>query len=83
LSTQGRVFVVLQNRAPIALEGIRVTPALVDAAGRVVQTAPTVYFDKPIAPGDREARDAGIGALTQEQMAALRFRIDGARVVEQ
>ena len=82
MSTQGRVFVVVQNRAPIALEDIRVTPALVDATGRVLQTAPPVYFDKPIAPGDRDARDAGIGALTQQQMGALRFRIDGARVAE-
>jgi predicted Zn-dependent protease len=82
LSTKGRVFVVVQNRAPIALADIRVTPALVDAAGRVVQTAPPVRFDEPIAPGERAALDAGIGVLTQQQMAALRFRIDGARVVE-
>jgi tetratricopeptide (TPR) repeat protein len=82
LTTKGRVFVVVQNRAPIALADISVTPALVDGAGRVVQTAPTLRFNQSIAPGEQAALDAGIGALTQQQMAALRFRIDGARVVE-
>jgi predicted Zn-dependent protease len=82
LSSQGRVFVVVQNRAPVALVDVRVTPVLVDASGRVVQTASPVRFDREIAPGDRAALDAGIGTLTQEQLGALRFRIEGARVVE-
>jgi len=81
-STTGRVYVVVQNRAPIAISDIRVTPVLVDAAGRVVQSAPPVRFVRPIAPGERDALDAGVGALTQQQMSALRFRIDGARAAE-
>ena len=82
MSTKGRVFVVVQNRAPIALADIRVTPLLVDASGRIVQSAPAVRFDQPIAPGERAALDAGIGALTEQQLAALKFRIEGARVVD-
>ena len=76
------MFVVVQNRAPIPLSDIRVTPVLVDAAGRVVRSAQTVRIAQAVPSGDRVAVDAGIGQLTPEQQAGLRFRIDGARVVE-
>ena len=82
LSSKGRVFLVVQNRASIPLTDIRVTPVLVDAAGRVIQTAPTVRITQALPPGERLAVDAGIGELTQEQMAALRFRVEGARASE-
>ena len=82
LSSKGRVFLVVQNRASIPISDIRVTPVLVDAAGRVVQTAPTVRIPQTLPPGERFAVDAGFGDLTQEQMAALRFRVDGARASE-
>jgi predicted Zn-dependent protease len=82
VSSKGRVFLVVQNRAPIPISDIRVTPVLVDAAGRVVRTAAPVRISQVMAPGERVALDAGVGELTQEQLAALRFRIEGARAAE-
>jgi predicted Zn-dependent protease len=82
VSSKGRVFLVVQNRAPIPISDIRVTPVLVDAAGRVVRAATPVRISQAVAPGERVAVDSGVGELTSEQMSALRFRIDGARAVE-
>jgi beta-barrel assembly-enhancing protease len=82
LDGQGRVFVVIQNRAPVALTNVQVTPVLVDAAGRVVRQASPVRLGRVLAAGERVVADAGVGALTQEQLAAMRFRVDGARIAE-
>jgi beta-barrel assembly-enhancing protease len=82
LDANGRVVLVIQNRAPIRLTDIRVTPVLVNAAGQVVQTASTVRVGQAIGANERVAVDAGIGALAQEQLQNLRFRVDGARAAE-
>lgn len=82
LDGQGRVFVVVQNRAPVALVNVQVTPVLVDAAGRVVRQASPVRIGRTLAAGERVVADAGVGVLTQEQLAAMRFRVDGARIAE-
>jgi len=82
LDPTGRVVMVVQNRAPIPLSNILVTPVLVNAAGQVVRTASTIRINQTLASGQQVAVDAGIGALPQDQLQALRFRIDGARPAE-
>jgi beta-barrel assembly-enhancing protease len=82
LDANGRVMLVIQNRAPIKLGDIRVTPVLVNAAGQIAQTGSTVRVGQALGPNERIAVDAGIGSLAQEQLANLRFRVDGARAVE-
>ena len=80
LDSKGRVMLRLQNRAPVALAGIVVTPVLVDAAGRVLQQGRPVRLSRVLQPGEQLAVDAGLGALTQEQLNGLRFRVDAASV---
>jgi predicted Zn-dependent protease len=82
LDGYGRVVLVVQNRAPIALSNIQVTPVLVDAAGRIVQTAAPVRISQTLPAGQSVAVDAGVGQLQQPQLASLRFRVDGARAAE-
>jgi len=82
LDPSGRVLLVVQNRAPISLSDVRVTPVLVDGAGRVVRTGAPVRVGRVLASGEQVALDAGLGQLPQEQLAALRFRVDGARAAE-
>jgi beta-barrel assembly-enhancing protease len=82
LDGYGRVMLIVQNRAPIALSDIRVTPVLVDAAGRIMQTAAPVRIPGPVPAGGRIAADAGIGQLPQQQLQNLKFRVDGARAAE-
>ncbi|HVF15622.1 MAG TPA: M48 family metalloprotease [Steroidobacteraceae bacterium] len=79
---QGRPILVIQNRAPVALTNIQVTPVLVDASGRVLQQGAPVRVGRTLKAGEQIAADAGLGALTQEQLPYLRFRVDGARVAE-
>lgn len=82
LDANGRVVLVIQNRTPIRLSDIRVTPVLVNTAGQIVQTGSTIRVTQSLAANQQVAVDAGIGALPQEQMQALRFRVDGARPAE-
>jgi predicted Zn-dependent protease len=82
LDPSGRVLMIIQNRAPIALDDILVTPVLVNAAGQVVRTGSTVRITQALGAGQQVAVDAGLGQLPQEQLGALRFRVDGARVVD-
>ena len=39
LDSRGELIGVIENRAPVALRGIVVTPVRVDGAGRIVQSA--------------------------------------------
>ena len=79
---QGRLIVVIQNRAPVALANMQVTPVLIDNAGRILQQGQPVRFNRPLGPGEQAALDAGIGNVPQEQRPFVRFRVDGARVAE-
>jgi hypothetical protein len=47
-----------------------------------VRQGTTISVFQPLRPNEQVAADAGVGVLTQEQLQALRFRVDGARVVE-
>ena len=80
--SQGRLMVVVQNRSPVALHAIQVTPVLVDATGRVVQQGDPVMIRSVVKPGEQAAAPSGIANLTQEQLQALRFRVDGAKIAE-
>lgn len=79
---QGRLLVVVQNRAPVPLRDFQVTPVLVDAAGRILQQAAPVRIAAVLKPGEQVAAASGIGNLSQDQLQNLRFKVDGARIAE-
>ena len=79
--SQGRMFVVVQNRAPIALSNLAVTPVLVDGAGRILQQGATISVPNTLKPGEQAAAATGI-AISQEQLPYLKFKIEGARVAQ-
>ena len=64
---QGRLMVVIQNRAPVALTGMQVTPVLIDASGRIVQQGSRCVSAAGLEPGEQAALDSGIGNVPQEQ----------------
>ena len=79
---QGRLLVVVQNRAPVPLRDVQVTPVLVDASGRIVQQGSPVRVGAVLKPGEQVAAGAGIASISQEQLQYLRFKVDGARIAE-
>ena len=79
---QGRPLLIIQNRAPIALTNIQVTPVLVDAGGRILQQGSPVRITRTLKAGEQVAADAGLSNLTQEQLPFLRFRVDRASIAE-
>lgn len=82
LDANGRVVMIVENRAPVPLTQIQVTPVLIDGAGRIVRQGSPVRVGRTLRSGERIAVDPGIGQLPPDQLASLRFRIDGARVAE-
>lgn len=79
LDASGRLLLVLENRGPVAMTRLVVTPVLVNSAGQVVQQAGPVRIDQAVQPGQRIAVDAGVGRIDPQTMDAVRFRIDRAR----
>ena len=77
----GQTRLVIQNRAPVALSDIRVTPVLVNGA-QVVQQGKSVNIRGPVAAGQQVSVDSGLTSLTPEQVQALRFRIDTASIAD-
>jgi predicted Zn-dependent protease len=82
VAANGRLVLALENRAPLPITDIKVTPMLVDASGNVVGLASAVTITQPIKPGERIAVDAGVGVVSQDRLSSVRFRVDTARVVE-
>jgi predicted Zn-dependent protease len=80
--SQGRLLVVVQNRSSLPLTGIEVTPVLIDGAGRVVQQGNPIRIGATVKPGEQATAAAGLGNLSQQQLQALRFRVDGARLAQ-
>ena len=78
----GKAMLVVQNRAVVALSQINVTAVAVNAAGQPVQQGRAVTIAGPLKAGETAAVDSGLGVLTQEQLQALRVRVDSARVTE-
>ena len=79
---QGALFVVVQNRAPVALTGFQVTPVLVDGNGRIVREGNAVRIGNTLKPGEQASAFSGISGVPQDQVPYLRFRVDAARVAE-
>jgi hypothetical protein len=80
LDSSGSVVVVVQNRAPIALTNIRVTPVLIDSFGRVGQAGTMLQVGRPLEPNQQVSIRTGLSGLSAEQQQALRVRVDGAQV---
>ena len=78
LDARGELIGVVEDRAPVALSGVVLTPVRVDAAGRVLQTARSVQLGRVLQPGERTAVNLGLGQLTTEVAQQVRIRIDGA-----
>ncbi len=82
IDRQGRLVLIVENRAPVPLSAIEVTPVLVDSAGRIVREGQTIVIREVLNPNQRIAGDAGVGALPPEQLGHVRFRVDGAKIAE-
>jgi len=80
--SQGRVFVVVQNKSSVPLTGIQVTPVLIDASGRIVQEGERMAINSVVKPGEQAGAASTLASLTPEQLQALRFRVDAALVAE-
>jgi len=78
----GKLLLKVQNRAPVAVSGVAVTPIVVNAAGQVTNTGRTVNVRGTLDPDQQVTVDAGLGTLTAEQEKMLRFRVESARVAE-
>lgn len=81
VDANGRLVLLVENRAPVPLSSIQVTPVMVDELGRVVSEASPVVIREVLNPNQRVAGDAGV-SIRPEQLGRVRFRVDGARVVE-
>jgi predicted Zn-dependent protease len=82
LDSQGRILAVVQNRSKVPLTAIQVTPVLIDPLGRVVQQGNPLLIQAVLKPGEQAAAPTGIANPTQEQLQALRFRVDAAKIAE-
>jgi predicted Zn-dependent protease len=82
LDQYSRLILVVENRAPVALTDIRITPVLLDATGRVAQQGSPVRIGRALPPRERIAVDAGVGQITPQQLQSIRFRIDSAQPAE-
>ncbi|HPF26486.1 MAG TPA: M48 family metalloprotease [Steroidobacteraceae bacterium] len=82
LDGRGELLGVIENRAPVALRGIVITPIRIDGAGRIVQSARSVQIGQTLAPGQRIAVNLGLGPVAPELAQQLRVRVDGATPVE-
>jgi len=80
--SDGRPILIVQNRAPVAIAAIVVTPVQVNAQGQVAQTGRAISIAGPLAAGAQVTADPGLAALTAEQLATVRVRIDAARVAQ-
>jgi len=74
--------VIVQNRSPVPLTHIQVTPVLVDGAGRVTQQSSPVVFNVVLQPGLRTAAPSRVASLAQAELPYLRLRVDSAKVAE-
>ncbi|MCC6171327.1 MAG: M48 family metalloprotease [Gammaproteobacteria bacterium] len=82
LDARGTLVAVVENRAPVALEGLALSAVLLDANGSIVQQGPPVRIGRALQPGERIAVEAGVGQVAPELVGRVRFRIDGARPVQ-
>ncbi len=77
----GRAMISVQNRAPVAIEGIEITPVMIDDAGQIVQQGTRRTLPLKLQAGEAASIDAGLGTLNSVQARHLRIRVDAARAV--
>ena len=78
----GKAYVIIENRAPVALASIVVTPVLVDANGRILQHGSAVQIQGPVPSGQRASAAISTGNLTAEQLRLLKARVEAARLAQ-
>ena len=79
---QGRIVIVVQNRAPVPVGDIVVTPVQIDGGGQIVGEGRAVTIRGPVAAGAQVAVGAGLSNLDAAQLAAMRVRVVQARVAQ-
>ena len=77
---QGQLIVVVENRGPVPISNLQVTPVLINAAGNIVREGSPVHVRGPIKPGEQASAKAGGGGVSPAQLPNVRVRIDGAKV---
>jgi predicted Zn-dependent protease len=82
VDSQGQLFVVVENRAPVPISDLQVTPVVINGAGDIVRQGSPVRLRGTLKPGERSNANAGVGAVSQEQLVSIRVRVDHARVAE-
>ena len=75
----GHVYIVVQNRATVAIDSIEITPVYIDGYGQILQQGQRRTLSLKLQPGASATVDALIGALEAAQAAQLRFRVDAAQ----
>jgi predicted Zn-dependent protease len=83
MDARGNAVVVVENRSPVVLAGVVVTPVQIDGAGRIVSSGRTLQLARTLQPGERLIADAGIGAVAPELIQQLRVRVDRAVPAQQ
>ncbi|MGE0580659.1 MAG: M48 family metalloprotease [Steroidobacteraceae bacterium] len=82
LDAGGKAHVIVENRAPVALSNIVVTPVLVDPNGRILQQGGALQIRGPVPAGQRASAPFGTGSLSAEQVRNLKARVDAARLAQ-
>lgn len=76
---RGMLIAVIENRSPVAIAEVVLTPVVLDAAGRIAQQGRAIRYARELAPGARAAIDTGVGAVTADTLQSIRIRIDAAQ----
>jgi len=84
LDNQGRVWLLVQNAAPVALNGVTIAAALFDPNGRMVQGPVRVSTGREaIGPGQVGQLPTNLGPVANpEALRGLRVEIESANVAE-
>jgi beta-barrel assembly-enhancing protease len=82
VNAQGAVLVVLQNRSPVALKDIQVTPVLVDGLGRLQQAGGALRTSQSLGSGQQIVLNSGLAGLNASQLQGLRVRVDSAQIAD-
>jgi tetratricopeptide (TPR) repeat protein len=80
--TDGRPMLLLLNRAPVAVSSIQLTPVQINSQGQIIQQGRSLTVAGPLAAGQQLSVDPGMAAMTAEQLASVRARVDSARVAQ-
>lgn len=84
VDTQGRVVLLIENRAPVAVRAITVAVALVNESGAIVQGPQRVSSGRGVLqPGQAGQLATSLGPLqSAESLRLVRFQVDAAAIAE-